>query len=364
MVRAQASPIWALDTLASVLREGEVVRARELVGSLTTFWMDLLSPYVLMGGTAYGAVTRPSLGRALVVAYGLDDAPLGAMLLGPFGLDQLTPADAPVLKSVVERYGNEWLRGLLAGWVTGRRGTHATAGDRHAWLGTLPDLCAALVRCGGNVVVPPVLSTCWQWLVEAIKQAQSHPQPSLRSRQLDELADPIAGLLIGAVIGEVPALTETAVALLGEDDSLVRCVVRVMRRIAAVSPEHQDRPGFEVLARTTGHWLERRLAQPVRASDDWSIEAPSGCGCVLCVPLSEFLTDPARQRWEWPLKEESRRHIHGRIDLHELPVRHQTRRTGRPYTLVLSKLPTLFEREEQARHLDEADLRWIREGSS
>ena len=223
------------------------------------------------------------------MAYGLDDATLAAMLLGPFGLDQLTPADAPVLAAGVERYGDEWLMRLLAGWDTGRRGTHATAGDRHAWLATLPDLCAALVRCGGNVVVPPVLSTCWHWLVEAIKQAQSHPQPSLRSRQLDELADPIAGLLIGAVIGEVPALTETAVALLGEDDSLVRCVVRVLRRIAAVAPEHQDRPGFDVLARTTGQWLEIRLAEPVRGSDDWSIEAPSGCGCALCVPLSEFL---------------------------------------------------------------------------
>ncbi len=111
VVRAQASPIWALDTLASVLRDGEVMRARELVGSVATFWMDLLSPYVFTGGPAYGAVTRPSLGQALAVAYGLDDAPLAAMLLGPFGLDQLTPADAPALTAVVERYGNEWLRG-------------------------------------------------------------------------------------------------------------------------------------------------------------------------------------------------------------------------------------------------------------
>jgi hypothetical protein len=89
-----------------------------------------------------------------------------------------------------------------------------------------------------------------------------------------------------------------------------------------------------------------------------------GCGCALCLALNAFLTDPARQRWEWPLKEESRRHVHQRVDLHELPVQHQTRRMGRPYTLVLSKLPTLFEREEQARRENEDDLRWIREGST
>ena len=131
-----------------------------------------------------------------------------------------------------------------------------------------------------------------------------------------------------------------------------------------MASEHQDRPGVEALARQAGQWLEIRLARPSRRSDDWSIEAPSGCGCALCLALDGFLTDPARQKWDWPLKEASRRHVHLRIDLNELPVRHQTRRTGRPYTLVLSKLPTLFEREEQARRKDDADLRWIREGSS
>ena len=139
VVRAQASPIWALNTVAAALRDGGVMRARELVGSVATFWMDLLSPYVFTGGPAYDTPPRPSLGQALSVAYGLDDARLAAMLLGPFGLDQLTPADAPAFAAVVERYGNEWLMRLLAGWDTGRRGTHATASDRHAWLATLPE---------------------------------------------------------------------------------------------------------------------------------------------------------------------------------------------------------------------------------
>ena len=362
VVRAQASPIWALDTLAAVLRDGEVVRARELVGAVATFWMDVMSTRVSMGSPAYAPPTQPGLGQALSVARGLDDARLAAMLLGPFGLDLLTPADAPALTAIVECYGEGWLTGLLAAWDTGRRGTYATARDRHAWLASLPELCAALVRCGGDVVVPPVLSTCWSWLVAALRQAQSHTQPSLQARHLDELADPIAGLLIGAAVGGVPELREIAVALLCQDDSLVRCVVRVLRRISAVAPDHRVGSGFDALARHAGRRLEVRLAQPSRGSDDWSINAPGGCGCALCVTLSGFLTDPVRQSWDWPLKEESRRHIHSRIDLHELPVRHQTRRTGRPYTLVLAKLPTLFEREEQARAEDGADLRWIREG--
>jgi len=42
-----------------------------------------------------------------------------------------------------------------------------------------------------------------------------------------------------------------------------------------------------------------------------------------------------------------------------MPVHHQTRRSGRPYTLVLKKTDALFEREQQARWRDQADLAWL-----
>lgn len=41
-------------------------------------------------------------------------------------------------------------------------------------------------------------------------------------------------------------------------------------------------------------------------------------------------------------------HIHSRIDVTELPVTHHTRRSGRPYTLVLIKTHELFARDEAA----------------
>jgi hypothetical protein len=43
----------------------------------------------------------------------------------------------------------------------------------------------------------------------------------------------------------------------------------------------------------------------------------------------------------------------------ELPVTHQTRRSGRPYTLVLTKTEVLFERERQSRRRDKDDLAWL-----
>src|SRR5260370_9835829 len=49
------------------------------------------------------------------------------------------------------------------------------------------------------------------------------------------------------------------------------------------------------------------------------------------------MAEMARRTFEWPLREDGRRHVHTRVDTAELPVRHQTRRAGRPCTLVLTK---------------------------
>jgi hypothetical protein len=76
--------------------------------------------------------------------------------------------------------------------------------------------------------------------------------------------------------------------------------------------------------------------------------------------LGGFLTDPARRTFEWPLAKEGRRHVHSRLDGAELPVRHQTRRLGSPYTLVLTKTEAIFEHDTHVRRRDEADLRWLR----
>jgi len=48
------------------------------------------------------------------------------------------------------------------------------------------------------------------------------------------------------------------------------------------------------------------------------------------------------------------------IDSNDLPVGHETRRTGRPYTLVLTRPPALFEREAAERRVWKRDLEWLR----
>ena len=65
--------------------------------------------------------------------------------------------------------------------------------------------------------------------------------------------------------------------------------------------------------------------------------------------LTQFLHASDQVRLNWPLNEQGREQIHGIIDSYGLPVRHTTRRVGRPYTLMLEKTRALFERDAAER---------------
>jgi hypothetical protein len=107
---------------------------------------------------------------------------------------------------------------------------------------------------------------------------------------------------------------------------------------------------------TAGRYLDGRRAD----GGDWAISLPAGgCTCELCSTLKAFLANPAQRTYEWRLRKDDRHHIHSRIDAAELPVTHVTRRTGSPYTLVVTKTDRLFEAEREARARDAASLEWL-----
>lgn len=95
--------------------------------------------------------------------------------------------------------------------------------------------------------------------------------------------------------------------------------------------------------------VREALGVPERAPDDWSIDWSVRCTCKLCQVLKAFLTAPTRRTFDWPLASSDRAHVHGKIEYAELPVTHQTRRTVRPYTLVLNKTSKPFEQRAAAR---------------
>jgi hypothetical protein len=117
--------------------------------------------------------------------------------------------------------------------------------------------------------------------------------------------------------------------------------------------------GLDAVARDCAERLGAILARRPREGDDWSIDW-NGCECGLCDTLGAFLGSWSRTALPWPLATDGRRHVHTQIDSAGLPVQHQTRRQGRPYTLVLTKTDELFTRASNARRQAETDLAWLR----
>ena len=356
-VRAEASPAWALETLKRRLQAGEVAEARAMAASLGSFWENVVTR----------EERRDLFARALRVAAGLDRAALAASLLQPFQVEELTPAAAPAFAALVESYGEAWTRTLLAGWSDSDRWSVRMEGrDRLAWLVSLPDLCQALRATGDALGTPAarlVVQDSWEWLEEAIGERRELERTSARDKALAALAGPILGVLGSAAVIAAGDLRDEVITALSAaaNDPLVPSLVRILRAAAAKSapPEIRAALGLEAIARHCARRLEARLARPARRDGDWTIALPLGCSCKLCGTLGAFLADPGEQRLEWPLAKEGRKHLHRRLDDHELPVRHETRRSGSPFTLVLTKTEGLFKREATERRSWQRDLAWL-----
>jgi hypothetical protein len=350
-VHAEASPAWALEALGERIRGGALDEARAMAASILPFW-----------GNVAGRERRPRFfDRALRVAAGLEAPDPAAALLQPFAIEALTPGRGRTFVALVARYGEAWTRSLLREWSVDRPPAGPDRDDRGAWLASLPRLCRSLRaadEAAGPLAARLVLEDAWGWSKGAIEDARGEAPPSRRDQVLASLARPILGWLGGA--SGAPDMQGEAVAFLSApgNESLLPCLMGVLRAAAAGTPAPAV-PALQNLARHCARLLSARLERPAREENDWSIALPGGCPCPLCGRLGAFLADPEQRRMEWPLAKEARRHVHGRLDGHELPVRHETRRAGRPYVLVLEKTQALFEREAAERLRWRADLEWL-----
>jgi hypothetical protein len=350
-VRAEASPVWALDRLAARARAGDGDGAREMAATLAPFW----------AATARLDQSRGLPAKALRVARALDEPALATMLLEPLGVEVLTRSHAPALAALLGAYGEDWARGLLARWA-GRPAPRLAVRDKATWMAALVPLCEALQAAGatGASAARLLVEDAWRWLRPELEHGRAMLPTGRRDQALRNLAPPVLAVLESSAVIGADELGAEVVELFrsgGDDDGLLPCLLAVLGKAAAGRPASTwQATGLEGLARHCRSRLEARLARSPRRADDWSIELFGGCGCDLCATLAEFLADPARRVLEWPIAEQRRRHVHATIDRAELPVRHQTRRAGRPYTLVLTKTEALFERGAAARRRDEADL--------
>jgi hypothetical protein len=333
--RAEAGSQWALHELRERIETGDLADARAAAESLAPFWNTI-------------GARAELLGAALDVAAGLGVAETAAMLLEPFRVEMLAPEHAGGLAAVAERYGQEWTQGVIGGWISsGRRYETGLSG----WINDrLLGLCRALRAAGRPETARMLAAGAWGWMGDQLRLWTATARSDVRRPQLETLASPLVRLL---EVADDPLRDEITGALREYDDTVLECLMPALRLADA-----RQVPGLDAVARDCAQRLGAIVARPPRDKDDWSI-AWTGCGCDLCDTLEAFLGSRSRRVLEWPLAKNGRGHVHTRIDSAGLSVRHQTRRQGRPYTLVLTKTDALFTRAEDARHTAVTDLAWL-----
>jgi hypothetical protein len=270
------------------------------------------------------------------------------MLLEPFRIETVEQEHAGGLAAATGRYGDDWIRSVVNGWF-GPENPYGT--ELNEWVDTtLSGLCGALRTAGRPTVARLLVAEAWRRMESQLQLWTSYARAEVRRPQLEMLSSPLVRLLEVADDDH----DEVTAALRSYGDNVIECLMPALRLADARRPA-----GLDAVARDCAKRLGAIIARPPRDDDDWSI-GWTGCGCDLCRTLATFLGSRSRRVFEWPLATDGRRHVHGGIDSAGLPVRHQTRRQGRPYTLVLTKTDELFTRDKNARHQAVTDLEWLK----
>jgi hypothetical protein len=252
------------------------------------------------------------------------------------------------LAAAAGRYGEDWTRSVIDGWFGPG---HHFGTDLSEWVDNrLPGLCGALRTTGRPEVARLLAAEAWRWMGGQLRLWTTTPRSEVRQPQLEMLSSPLVRLLEAADDKLCDEITGT---LRECGDNVLECLMPALRLADA-----RRAAGLDTVARDCAERLGTIIARPLREEDDWSIEW-TGCGCGLCDTLGTFLGSRSRRTFAWPLATDGRRHVHTQIDSAGLPVRHQTRRQGRPYTLVLTKTDELFTRATNARHKAMTDLAWL-----
>jgi hypothetical protein len=345
VIRARASSAWALREVVKTLRRGRLDDARRKVESLLPFWSQ----------TARSA-TEPLMSDALRVAADVADPGLASALLTPLGLETFDAEAAALFEPLLRQFGPEWSEALLSALPVAPDDAH------RKWLVTLPRLCEELSAAGedGWSLARWLAVREWEWVERELREAEDEPSPSEAGTKLNALVPPLLAVLRSTVNIGAFDLQESMVRQLAEARTERRVDLLVALLRAATEPGADIRSALLPLQELCTEWLAARMSEPPREPDDWSILEDLGCRCDRCRKLGAFLAARERTALEWPLAKEHRAHIHQIIERHELPLAHQTRRVGRPYTLVLTKRKSLFERDEARRKRWMKDYGWLK----
>lgn len=331
--RAEAGSGWALATLQQMIDAGDLETARSDAASMAPFWHR---------------IDASSIPTAFSVAAGLGDPVAARVMLAPVELEMLRAEHAGLVATVAGEYGDTWLDGALDDWTTPPR---FSATRDTTWINDeLGPLAQALLNIDEDALADRIGDRVWSSLLWRIESSLRHDRPDVRRSSLAGLGVPLARLL-EAISDE--AGVRVAAELQRKPDDILELLVPMLR-----AHRHPANAAITALMGDCRDRLTRLVEAPQRSADDWSIQW-SGCGCEHCERLREFLVSPSEHTLEWPLAKPGRQHIHHAIDAAGLPVRHITRREGRPFTLVLRKTEEVFQRDQDARVQARNDLEWM-----
>lgn len=336
VIRAKVSAKYALDELAKTLAREGLEAARGKAAQLVPFWKT----------TWHQTSDARLVDKVLRVALALSSPELARELSVPLSTVHLNASNAQAVADLLERYGFDWLKQVLAEW----RARYADRSDpaRLTWLSSFPKLIRALMGIGARLA--PKLArhlVAEEWTGMAARQrAALQNRPSEGLKETRRLEKPLLGLIEGALLAGSADLHGAIGRFLKSAEYSLPALVRFLETARKRDPSAlnlRDIEGYCVSE------IRKRLARPIRSARNWSIAPPGRCRCQLCVELSRFLQAEREITKEWPLATEKRAHVHQVLDNHELPVTHITKRSGRPYLLVLVKTRALFERDAAER---------------
>lgn len=343
---AAANPIAALDDLSdrTIINEADRHQLVTDVETFLRFWSE----------SAHREVSSETASQAFNLAVTANDPSVAARLVEPISVETLDPSHAISLIALAEHFGEPWFVDRATQWFATSVNAYYQHGNtpRARWLNQLDDICAQLMadeggRPLGRSIADDFAKRSHSWIIDALVQTESITAPSQQRAARTELAGPIAALLrTCAITGNALVRDAALTHLLDQRVELVGLSVDVLNHLDPLPNEQRAWTRLDDLRDGVVAVLNDELSRPARQPDDWSISTLSEHqGCADCETLNEFLNDRERRAFTWPLAQARRQHIHGRIDKAELPVTHVTKRTGRPYQLVLTKTDELHQQE-------------------
>lgn len=342
VINARQSSDWGITQINRRFDAGDTAQALAWLHDLLPLWKPPPS-----------STSDPAfLKEVLQVVTRLDDTEAILILLEPFIFESLRADQAPWLLQLLERRGLDWWARYLAQWIKSYRSSE----EQLDWI---TQALPALVQTLGTEGLPlstALLEGRWKWLQSHLWLQQSYGSTSSAIHEQVQTGPALLALIHLSDDARWSGLQEKILRNLVSSHTPITVVMAILRTAIAKGTEVRC---LGLLHLHCVQTLTAQLATPERAADNWSIQPPAIKNADVGATLTRFLAAADKKRLEWPLAEASRKTIHRLIEQHELPVSHETRRAGRPYTLILQKTQALFEREAAERRQWASDLEWL-----